>query len=500
MPETKHLPLAQAPAAPLLAAMEAFVHSGRVRACVPGHGGGPFVPPLLAAAISRESVAALDVTELPGLDDLAHPEGVMADAEGRMARALGAVGAAFLVNGSTVGIQAVLLATAEEGATVAFPAGSHRSVYAAAALAGLMPLLIRDRVDPGTGASLGPDPRDLDRIERARPGTLCLPYPTYQGVAWDVTPWARLAHRIGATIWLDSAHGSHFGLDPRLPTPALATGVDGAVLGFHKSMGSLTQTAVLAWRDEEFGDRLRAALRLLQTSSPSYVLLASLDAARASMDDPKDSRMRWREAVDRSLVLRERWGDAVWVPEESGIRMDPTRITLKPPPGRSGFELAHALWERGIAAEYADGLGVLLILGPGVGREGGRRVEEEMRVLKHTWPATDHGSAAGPVRERPVWDPDGRQFAMPMLRALRRPSRWVNLEHAVGALSGDFVVPYPPGIPWILPGERVRPDVIARLQGRLKQGAEVQGITKQGTMKVIQDEAPDMGSKPEVLA
>lgn len=456
-----------------------------MRASVPGHGGGPFVPRALRAALRLASVTAWDLTEWPGLDDLAHPSGPIAFAEQRMAESLGAAGSALLVNGSTAGLAATVLALAGEGDAVAFPVGSHRSVYAAVALARATPLLLAERRDPRAGYPVGPDPQGLRRLVSCKPALVCLTYPTYHGVAFDLAPWVAACRAHGIPLLVDSAHGAHFGLEPRLPDPALRAGADVVVLGFHKTMGSLTQSAVLAWRQETTGARIRPFLRLLQSSSPSYLLMASLDAARAAMGEASS---RWARAIDRSLAVRERWAHLVWTPEPN-VAFDPTRVTVVSASHR-GTEVARTLLTHGIAYEYADDVGVLLLLGPGVPAAGVARLEKALAALpsKRTGEGRFDPDAPVGASRATVPTTEGRAFVLPMLTALRCGGRPVPVDDAAGHIAQDFVAPYPPGIPWLIPGERV-PAEVAQALGRLwRAGFEVHGITKEGTMKVI-DEA-----------
>ncbi len=450
-----------------------------LRLCVPGHGGGAYAPGGLARALRRHGVWQLDWTEVAGLDDLAWPQGPIRDAESALAEAFGAAGAAILVGGSTAGILAALLAFAA-GRTVAMAPGQHRSVYAALALASAEPLFLPEWVDRATGLALGPSPRAAAaRIAGARPAVVVVAHPTYQGVAAPLAPLVAAAHATGALVVADSAHGAHFGLDPRLPTPALAAGADIAVLGLHKSLGALTQTAVVAWRQGVDGDRLRAALRLVQSSSPSYLLMASADAARASL--VRSGRMRWRHAIDRAEGVRRAIGDDLWQPP---ARQDPTRVVWRSPAG-DGASLLGALREAGIEAEYADERTALLLCGPNV---AARHMERLLQALARARETVLRAGRSGPrpalARAAPLSAP--AQGAM--LAALSAPWEEVPLAAAEGRVAADFLVPYPPGVPMALPGARLDGATVARLQTAVSTGREVQGVRRGSTIRVVRTE------------
>jgi arginine decarboxylase len=457
--------------APLVEALVRAGRTARVRACVPGHGGGPLVPEPLQWALAQVPLWSLDLTELPGLDDLAWPSGPIQEAESALARFVGAQGAAMLVGGSTAGILASLWALLPPGGTVAFPSGSHRSLYAGAALAGAQPMLLAETIDPDTGYSLGPAPDERERVRQARPPVVVLTAPTYQGVAVDVREWAQIVHEYGGTLVVDAAHGAHLGIHPLLPPSALSQGADVVVLGLHKSWGSLTQTAALVWREAGMGEHLRRFLRLLQSSSPSFPLMASIDAARAYLEN--EGRARWEQAIHRAQALRHHLGGRAWTPKAT---LDPTRLVWR---SRQPQALMDHLRRHGVEPEYADGAGVLLLVGPGVDPQG----MELLGRLASQWPEDDQIPPAPPGLHPPL--PARRNFAIPMGLALRAPRQRVPLALCANRVAADFVVPYPPGVPWLVPGEVVHSEVAEALQARWAQGQEVHGVLPPGSMEVV---------------
>lgn len=428
-------------------------------------------------ALRLASLWALDYTEVPGLDDLAWPHGPIRDAETLLAEAFEAEGAAILVGGSTAGILASLLALCEAGTTVALGRTSHRSVYAALALGQLEPAFLTERTDAATGYSLGLGRRALEEIARLRPSVVVVTYPTYQGVAIDLRPLAQACHAVGALLVADAAHGAHFGLDSRLPPAALAAGADVAILGLHKSLGSLTQTAALVWSATVPGERLRAILRLLQSSSPSYPLMASVDAARAALQ--ASGRARWRRALDRASVLARSLGEEHWCPP---VPRDPTRVVWSRP-GGDAADIAAALRHCGVESEYADAAACLLIAGPNLGVRDLPRVRAAIDATRQM-PIARVGTTGAATSPRAG---AALQRAMGMLAAMRSPSAECDLERATGRVAADFLVPYPPGVPAVLPGDRLDRAAVDALAANLLRGQEVQGVASGATIRVVQE-------------
>lgn len=465
----------------MVRALEAHAAARPLRLCVPGHGGGAYRSPALERALARHGVWALDWTEVPGLDDLAWPHGPIRAAEAALAEAFGAFGAAILVGGSTAGILATILAFGR-GRDVALGPTQHRSVYAALALAGARPLFLPERVDAATGLVLGLEPEAAARaITLGRPALVVALYPTYQGTAGRLTAVAEAAHAAGALVLADSAHGAHFGLDPRLPAPALSAGADVAVLGLHKTLGALTQTALLAWREGVDGERLRAALRLLQSSSPSYPLMASADSA--GQDMARSGARRWRHALDRAERVRTLLGEELWRPR---AEQDPSRVYWLSPTGR-GEDLFASLRDAGCEPEYGDERGVLLLLGPNLGARDLGRLEAVVGQVRQRLAALPRGTQSPPgggdrVRPAVPGHPDA------MLDAMGASWQAVPLAAAAGRTAADFLTPYPPGTPIALPGARLDGRVLERVAAALAAGRQVQGVGPGSTIRVVRTE------------
>lgn len=354
-----------------------------------------------------EAVFSLDLTELPGLDNLQDPQGIIRAAADEAASFFGAGRTHLLINGASAGIMAVLLAACREGDRVLVPRNCHQSVMHGLVLSGAAPaylpvswhpglglpgLLQTERLQEALDGSMVPghDPQRPDR-EPAPFKLLVLLHPNYYGLAGELAEQVALAHQAGVPVLADEAHGAHFCASSLFPAPALKAGADYAVHGAHKTLGAFTQAAFLHCRNDPRNDprndndpwsddwnddldgRVARALRLVQTSSPSYLLMASLDIARYQLQ--QSSAALWEAAARLGIELRQEISriPGLNAPGEELFQVpgvaayDPARLTVNVSGlGITGF--AAAAWlraERRILVEMADLDNLVYILGPG---------------------------------------------------------------------------------------------------------------------------------------
>lgn len=470
--------------APLLEALVKYARSSPCRFHVPGHGGGGGAPEDLLA-VAGEGVFAIDATELPGLDDLNSPAGVIAGAQELAARAFGADRSFFSVNGTTLGLQALMLALGRPGGKVILPRNCHRSVVGGLVLSGLDPVFISPAIVPDFNFAAGVPSRELERAVRDNPGAcavLCI-HPTYYGAAGDLKKIAGLAHAAGMPLIADEAHGTHLYFHPGFPPGALMAGADAAVQSMHKTGGALTQSSLIHLKGPFVdGDRLFSAVKILQTSSPSYVLMASLDAARRRL--ALQGRELLQGVLEAAAGLRDSLagirGIKVFGPEhldgDGVFDYDPARMVINVRRlGLDGFRAAAwILRHHGIYVEMADCGNIVLVLGLGISREDCRRMAAALRDL-----AEREGRKSGPAGAGPV-DVPAPKAVMKIRDAWFAPSRPVKLEQAAGRVCAEWVAVCPPGIPVLIPGEEVSGDAVNYLSGAREAGASFQGPADPG--------------------
>ncbi len=454
---------------PLADAVQAYIDKGRVRGHMPGHKGSA------EGYLSRFGcLAAWDLTETDGLDDLHEPVGAIAEAERLMAAAVGADEAFLLVNGATVGIQAAILAACRPGDTLLLPRNAHRSVWSAMAIGDVRPLWLP--VPRANGLALAVTPQQLDNALTKNPQVkaVFLVNPSFYGVLPNLPELLAVAKRHGVITIVDEAHGAHFAFTaPELAAARL--GADMVIDSWHKSMGSLGQTAVLLCNRRELAPQ--RWLTLLQTTSPSYPLLASLDMARAEWQQYgacRGERLRQNRAMAAGLLADCDCLHMVTAADLSAdFAYDDTKLLLRSNRGHSGWQIAQALRMAGVEPEFADGGFALLLL-----------TYADDAAMLAALPAAE-AYLAQQTPNTVAAAPD-----LPLPKAVLTPfaaahAAWqqVPLAAAVGRVSAGVLTPYPPGIAAVGPGEVITAEAAAMLAAF---AGEVQGLGN-GTVSVVAD-------------
>jgi lysine decarboxylase len=427
---------------------------------LPAHGRGRGLAPGLRALLRRPP-ASWDLPELPEIGGPLEPQGAVADSQAATAALLGARRCWFGVNGASGLLQAALLGLAQPGERVLLPRNLHRSLLHGCLLGQLRPVLFNLPFDAATGLWLPPTPEQLAQVLEAAlaEGPLAavvLVSPSYQGLVGDLGGLIAAAHRRGLPVLLDEAHGAHLGLDPRLPPSGLRCGADLVVQSLQKAAGGLAQSAVLLQGGGGGGgggaegrgraERLERALLWLQTSSPSGLLLASSEAALGHLRSTAGRRQLAR-SLDRALLLRQRL-------QGQGLplvrQQDPLRLTLHTAAlGISGLAADAWLMERGVIAELPEPGCLTFCLGMHPPRGLLSRLPRQLRALRTAL----GGAPLDPFTAPPL--PLLAEPELPLGVAWRAAAEVVPLEQAAGRIAAEPLCPYPPGIPLLIPGERI---------------------------------------------
>lgn len=464
-------------------ALRALHESGMLPMHMPGHKRNAALSPYLGAL-----GAGLDITEIEGFDNLHEPVGILREAQDRAATLWGAKESFFLVNGSSGGILAGLSALTNRGDEILIARNAHKSVFHAVELLGLAPrFLSPDFVgESSIFASVSPEKVESALIKYPSVRVVVVTSPSYDGVISDISSIARVCHARGALLFVDEAHGAHLGLGGGFPDGAVKSGADLVVQSLHKTLPSLTQTAILHVCSARVDtQRLRHALSVFQTSSPSYLFMASIDACVTLLRNQRALLASWRDALRGfdaetavlskiELPLRGKTPETVYA-------FDPSKIVLSSRRA-SGETLATRLREaHGIELEMAVPDHALAMTGLGDTRETLARFASALASLDRALAALPEIPASHADTSLYRIEPE---LVMPTADALRAKHRHTPLSACAGQIAAEYVWAYPPGVCMVLPGERITPALAealasaARIPGHLhgSSGALPDGI------------------------
>lgn len=469
----------------------------------------------------------VDITEIDGFDNLHHPEGILRDSMRWAADVYGADQTYYLINGSTSGILAAVCGTVPRGGRILVSRNCHKSVYHGIYLNQLKTSYVYPQEIAGLGIQGGITAEDVDRMLKRYMDTqaVLIVCPTYDGIVSDIEAISQIVHRAGLPLIVDEAHGAHFRYDAMFPVSALDLGADVVIQSVHKTLPSLTQTALLhikcnrpdggCYADRERIDRY---IHMVQSSSPSYVLMASIENSIYQMEKmdmaPYGKRLRGlRQRLGRMNHLR--LADTGLI-GQAGIRdldiskiVVSTRGTYLPSVGNglTGFTGAqlddilrreYHLEMEMYGADYVTAITTAMDSEEGLERLGDALVRIDARL-------TDDGSNAR--RENgsgPVMAPDCKtgqesmqkssvysmwcDTAMSVGEAMDGKIKSINLEDSPGCISGEFVYIYPPGIPIVAPGEWISRPILEVILEYRNKGLPVQGPMDQSlrTIRIVQ--------------
>jgi arginine decarboxylase len=469
------------PTAPYLEAVTAYGFRGSTRFHVPGHKGGEGADPGLRLALGERALLLDLPQDIEGIDLGPWPT-PYDRAEHLAAGAYGAKRTWFLTNGSSQGNHALCLALAPPGTPVVVQRNSHASLVDGLILSGGAPSWVAPEYDEELGMAHGVTAEALEEALRRNPEarTAFIVSPTYYGLAADVQGCAEVAHQAGVALVVDNAWGAHFGFHPALPKSPLHLGADAMLTSTHKIVGSLTQSAMLLVAHTELLDidAVARAVRLVRSTSQSSLLMASLDAARRQLAVHGEALLERTlqaaavaraaiDAVEGCAVVGEsmvgRPGVAGW---------DPLRIVIDVRgTGCTGYEVAAALRATDdIYVELATHATLVLVLGLGQSAGPLERLAhdfgETVAEIRRPGELTAIARAPGALAHQTVVTPRD---------AFLGHGETIPVEDAVGRISCESIAGYPPGIPALLPGERITAEVIAYLGELTALGARLHG-------------------------
>jgi arginine decarboxylase len=422
-----------------------------------------------------------DITEISGFDNLHHAEGILKEAQENAAQLYGTRRCFFSVNGSTAALLSAISACVSKGGSILVARNCHKAVYHALYLRELQPVYIYPHEDSRLGINGGISPSCVERYLEEHPEVeaVLITSPTYDGIVSNVEKIAEIAHRHEVPLIVDEAHGAHFRFSEYFPVSAADLGADIVIQSFHKTLPSMTQTAVLhVCSDRVDVEKVKQFMAIYQTSSPSYILMASIDACVDKMQ--KDGQQMFREFTFQLEKARQRLSQCQKIQLVQPGMLDSTDVfdydrskLLFSTVGTSmnGHELhARLRDEFHIEMEMEAENYVLGIAAVGDTEEGFERLCSAIeKIDAETETETDAG------QERISYAK--MKQVLSIAQAMDAQQRRFPLEESIGKISGEFAYLYPPGIPILVPGEQISGHLVRNVRRYMEQGLEVQGLS-----------------------
>lgn len=461
---------------PLFDAVKYHVQRKAVPLQIPGHKHGHGLEEY--REFVGENVLRMDLNETRGIDMIWDPAAVIAEAERLLADSFGAKFAYFLINGTTSGVQAMIMSTCKPGDQIILPRNAHKSIFNGLILSGANPVYVQPEIDDYLGIVTSITAEGLHQAIAQNAGAKAVMAinPSYYGVAPDLKKIVNMAHGNNMPVLVDEAHGTHMHFNSHFPISAMAAGADMSAASLHKTGGSMTQSSALLVGNGKINPNyIKQVLNLTYTSSPSYILLCSLDVAR------KQLATRGTAMLDRILEIvswtREEINkiEGLFAPdkkyfEQSGhFSFDDTKLLVNVRKlGLTGYEVEELLAkDYNILIELADMYNILAIISLG---EQKKYLESFINALK---------DIAAHARGKEIKKIDTIQFCpevvMPPRDAFFSPKRSVPLEQCTGEIAGEMVMVYPPGIPLVSMGEIITADIIDYVKVIKEEKCTIQG-------------------------
>jgi len=476
---------------PLFDAMVNLAEGRKVSFHTPGHKSGKGISTRFRKFVGPK-IFSIDLTTLDEVDSLHKPKGVIKEAQELAAKAYGADRSYFLVNGTTGGNHAMILATCDPGDKVLVARNAHKSVLAALILSGAQPIFFPSQLTEHLRITMNVTFEEtrqaIDNHPEAK--VIYLTSPNYYGICADLEKIIPYAHEKSLTVLVDEAHGPHLKFHPSLPISALEAGADLCVQSTHKIIGGMTQASMLHARAARVNlTMLSNVLRFIQTTSPSYILMASLDLARMQMATEGE------KLLDKAIKLAEEARNRInkipglfcfgkeMVKDTLFAKMadlDVTKLTIAVSDlGLTGFQVSQILNNKyNIQVEMADPFHVLVIVSIGDRKDDLFRLVEALREISNDYFREGSKNLFQDVGF-PVF---GNKTAMTPREAFFADTQYVELENSVEDISAEIVTVYPPGVPVLVPGEVISKEAVDYLQKMLKLGATVDGLDETNTL------------------
>jgi arginine/lysine/ornithine decarboxylase len=471
---------------PYFDAMIKYVEDKTVPFHTPGHKQGKGSIEKFRKFVGKE-LLKLDLD----IDDIEDYEKVLEEAEALAAQAYGADNSFFLVNGTTSGVHVMILSACSHGDEIIVPRNAHKSIISGIILAGAVPVFIPSEMDEELHIPYNVEPKDVEEAIKKHPNAkaVIIVNPTYYGFTTDIERIAQITHSYDKLLLVDEAWGAHFKFHPLLPISAIDAGADMCVNSTHKLLSGMTQASMLHIKGNRINSaRVKSILSLIQTTSPSCILRASLDCARMQM------ATEGKDLLSKTIKLATKAADEInkipglhclgkeLIGKPGVYNIDLTRLTITvKEKGYTGYEVERILQEQyKIKIEMADLFNIVVIISIG---DTEQDIDYLISCLREFSSKEiekvpkKYGRLIDFVHNLPqqVLTPHDAVFAK---------QKVIELTHSIGEISAELIVPFPPGIPLLLPGERISKEIIDYIELEAKAGMRFNG-PEDPTLKTI---------------
>jgi arginine/lysine/ornithine decarboxylase len=444
----------------------------------PGHKNGQGIDKRLAG-FTGKNLFALDVTVFPEVDSLHDPTGPIKKAQTLFAKAYEVEQSFFLVNGSTVGNMAMIMSACRPGESIIISRNAHKSTLGGIILSGVWPLWIQPSIDQNLDVLFDATPEQVEKTLKQFPEAkaVFVTSPTYNGITTNLKKIADICHARGKVLLVDEAHGAHLKFNKNLPMSAIDAGADLVVQSTHKMLSALSQGSVLHFNSKLLDlSRVRRIVSLLQTTSPNYLTLASMDLARFQMMQEGEeiftrlieNTERAREEINRLKNFRCFTRAEI---RNRGFDLDVTKLTINVTrTGYSGQRISEILAkDYNIQLDAADLFNLIAICGTGTTRKDLDALVKALSEIDEL----KQGEAQNWVLNIPSLSTELVMNPRDVFLLYR--SKRVSLRKAIGHISAQPLTPYPPGIPVLIPGERVTTEIVEYLEDLTERAVRVSG-------------------------
>ncbi|KEI06743.1 aminotransferase class V-fold PLP-dependent enzyme [Clostridium botulinum] len=473
---------------PLVEGILNYCKENNVRFSMPGHKGKKGFESTDIGIKMIKNFIDMDITEVDGVDNFHNANGIIKEAQEALAEFYGSKRAYFLVNGSTSGNLTMIFSVFNEGDKVIVERNCHKSIFNGIILRKLNPIYIKNKIDSNFNAPLSIDEEHFLKLlnDNKDAKGIILTYPNYYGICPNLEFIIKEAKRRDIKVLVDSAHGAHFGICKELPKSAVKLGADMVVMSSHKTLPSLTQTAYLHINNDEYLEKVEFYLHMFLSTSPSYLLMCSMDYARFYLE--KDGAKDYKKLINLANQYKEKintiYGFHVICKddlEDSIYDMDKTRYVINVGKGYSAEKLLNYLRHNKIQVEMNDSENLVLILGTFNEEED----FEKLYIVLKNCPREILMDEYYDILNYNI-----PEIKMLPYEVIEKPKELIDITKSEGRICAEAIVPYPPGIPLVTLGEIIDKESIKLVEHYLNSGVEVIGVVKEKEelqVKVLKD-------------